>query len=184
MASSCHNHSRVEAFNSLKSLATWLSNPHSWIFFPLSGSVAHSWVKTLFIHPFYMLRLIMCWHVKIISDMFLLVVVKIILNMILYLLSYFIFPVVFPSRNSENSHKRPWRSSAGKSFNHAQSGIFIADRSYGLTGQWVTGEYLVPLMREFILFTFNLWIHNEITCAVFIVHFYGVKPQASGYTTA
>lgn len=73
---------------------------------------------------------------------------------------------------------------AGKSSGHAQSGIFIADRSYGLTGQWVTGEYLVPLMREFILFTFNLWIHNEITCAVFIVHFYGVKPQASGYTTA
>jgi hypothetical protein len=38
-------------------------------------------------------------------------------------------------------------------------------------------------MREFILFTFNLWIHNEVTCAVFIVHFYGIKSKVSGYTT-
>ncbi|OMI43449.1 hypothetical protein MP33_14995 [Escherichia coli N37058PS] len=38
-------------------------------------------------------------------------------------------------------------------------------------------------MREFILFIFNLWIHNEVTCAVFIVHFYGIKSKISGYTT-
>ncbi len=62
---------------------------------------------------------------------------------------------------------------AGKNPSTAYSSFLFrrTDRIAFSGGQEELDNIFVPLMREFILFTFNLWIHNEGTCAVFIVHF-------------